>query len=284
MAKINEEVKDIEVAHIEPTDDTELVEQPDEEIETPAESSTEEKTESDTEEVEESEKETETEENKGVVNNSEVGIKEVPGETAREYALRREVTRLKQTIRDKKKSELLGNIKPTQKISQEQYDLLSEDDKKILEQYDQSELSVFENVLGVIAKKQGWVKKDEFQANTFKERADEVLDDFLNEHQEYMPENDKDNVLWSRFKEEYSLYKEPGNPKDLKRLLNKVHREIFNFQPEEGLKKIDAKQEKIKVASHAGDSSKHGQFSSKQGKIDPSLRQYLKGDFDDLDL
>jgi X-linked retinitis pigmentosa GTPase regulator len=284
MSKENEEVKEVEVLTPEESNEEspDLIteEELNEETETPAESSSEEKTD-DTKEEDEPEEVSETEEDKSIVEQSEEEIKKLPDETPREYALRQEVTRLKRKNREQRKSELLGEIKP---VKTSQSDELTEEDKELLSQYDQSELTTFEKVLSAMAKKQGWVKKDEFQATTFKERAEDVLDSFLQEHPEYAPENDKDNVLWGRFREEFSLYKEPSSPKDLKRILNKIHKEIYGIQSEDELKKVNAQKEKIKVASHSGDSSKRGQSSSKESKIDPSLKPYMKGDWSDLDL
>jgi hypothetical protein len=137
--------------------------------------------------------------------------------------------------------------------------------------------------LDVLAKKHGWVKREELASTTRSQVSNDILDGFLQSHPEYLPENDTDNVLWGRFKSEFQLYKTPDNPKDLKRIFNKIHKDIFGVKSEGELKKINAQNEKIKVVSHAGGSATRGQSSTKGAKLSPEQRSHLKG-FSDKDL
>jgi hypothetical protein len=105
----------------------------------------------------------------------------------------------------------------------------------------------------------------------------------LEEHPEYSIDNDPNGVLWGKFKEEYALYKRPSNPKVLRKIFEKIHREIFEVLPEENLNKINAQREKLKVASHSGATSNRAVSSPKQSGLDPSLKNHLKG-FDDAEL
>ena len=230
----------------------------------------------------------EPEEDKGFVEpldeDSEDEIKRLSNETPREYALRLEVTRLKRGNREKRAQDLLGETKPEKPsgITQAQYNQLSEDEQSILSQYDASELSTFEKILDVLAKKHGWVKREELNSTNRSQVSNDILDDFLKGHPEYLPENDKDNLLWGRFKSEFQLYKTPDNPKDLKRIFSKIHKDVFGVKSDDELKKINAQKEKLKVVSHSGGSTTRGQSSSK-GNLTSDQKAHLKG-FSDKDL
>ncbi|RJO60387.1 hypothetical protein C4544_05170 [candidate division WS5 bacterium] len=190
--------------------------------------------------------------------------KAVEGETPRERALRKEVERLRAKTRERKEKDIFGEKKEEQKTP-----------KVDLSQYEPEEITKFKGILETLADDLGFVKKDDVQSYTYKDKANEILNEFLDNHPEYSPEKDKDDTLWNRFKEEYSLYKQPEDPKLLKKLFQKIHNEITDNKPmEKG--KILAKQEKIKVASHGG-TSKQKSSAEKEAKIDPSLTAHLRG-------
>jgi len=274
--EVNPEDIDTEVANVEETETTE--ETVDEgEKETQSETSTEEQP----KESEETGEETPVEEgeperllDQPKENNQP---KRLSTETPREYALRLEVTRLRAANRKDKSAEIFKN---TDNVA-ENIDTLTEEDNKFLATYNKEELDNFEKVLSVMAKKNGWVKKGELTATTYQDRGQEILDTFLEEHPEYSADNDPNGVLWTQFKEEYALYKHPNNPKDLKKIFNKIHRDIFEVLPEEGLNKINAQKEKLKVASHSGATSNRNAPSPRQSTLDPSLKQHFKGFGDD---
>jgi len=306
MANISKEVNNIDIDKVElessdGQEGDEIITKPediDKEKDTPLEESSTEEQPNETEEEEEGEESgkeklitqirkekgelSESEEDKGFVEPSEKEsdeIKRLPNETPREYALRLEVTRLKRGNREKRAKELLGEGKSEKPsgMTQTQYEELSEEEKNLLGQYDPNELSTFEKVLGVLAKKFGWVKREELISTTKSQISNDILDDFLQIHPEYLPENDKDNVLWNRFKSEFQLYKTPENPKDLKKIFNKVHGDIFGVKSDVELKKINAQKEKIKVVSHSGSSASRGQSSSEGIRLSPEQKSHLKG-------
>jgi len=297
MANIKE-VNDVEKVEVEPAESEEgeeVITKPEDikEKETPSESSSEEKPDDTTEDEEEKEgeelvkgKPSKPEEDKGVVEPSgdELDeIKHLPGETPREFALRLEITRLKRGNREKRAKELLGEPKKPSGISKTQYEALEEEDKKLLEQYDPKELGTFEKILGVLGRKHGWVKREDLKTTTQNQISEDILDEFLQSHAEYLPENDKDDLLWGRFREEFKLYKTPENPKDLRKIFNKIHRDIFGVRSEDGLKKIAAQKEKVKVASHSGSSASRGVSSPEGTRLTHEQKSHLKG-FTDKEL
>lgn len=246
----NEEVKEFtEKVEIEPTKDEELVEVEEEE-ESP-ESSSDEKKELEPEidsSLEEPIEEQEVEEA------PKVEPKPVEGESPRERALRLEATRLKGLLRQQRSDELF--VKKTTSKEED------------LSEYDPEELKRFET----LAVKMGFAKKNEI----VQDKNNSEFEIFIEAHPEYSPENDKDGTLWNQFKAEFNLYNPPQDPKSLKKILNKVHNEIYGVQPAKNLNKINASQEKIKVASHTGASA--GKISKPERQQSSELRlDALKG-------
>ena len=254
------DVKIIERSEVTPAgDDEEIVESPDSSQDDTADEGTDKKK-PESEETEESEDEAdeaesdETEESEPAptkiaapeVSGQDGEIKRLPGETNKEFAYRLEITRLRREGRKERSGEIL--TAPPVIAKQE----MSPEKKKVLEKYKPEEIATLREVFDVMADDMGFVKKDQLGATRYQEQATEVLDTFLEKHPEYMPANDPGNVLWDRFKQEYSLYKQPANPKDLKKVLEKVHKDVFGIQPAAALSKNDAAKEKIKVASHSG--------------------------------
>ena len=234
MANENEpEVKDVERVEVTPAgDDEETVETPESSKEEP--------------ETVEPEKEPEPVIENAAPETDENGeIKRLPDETPREYAMRLEITRLKGDLRKDRTSEILTPPPPATKKE------LSPEKKAVLSKYKKEDLDTLHEVFDVMAEDMGFVRQDQLGATAYQQKATEVLDDFLEKHPEYQLQNDKDNVLWERFKQEYSLYRPTQNPKDLKRILDKVHKEVFGIKPAAALKNEDAAKEKIKVASHS---------------------------------
>lgn len=240
-----EEVKlpeDPEEYIIPPQDETETP-APSSEAEKPAEEFIEEVPEGDGQEETESTEETE---------NSESVPEPVEGESPRERALRLEVERVKRKLRVERGQKLLGDVQPQVTKSE-----LSDEDKKLLEAYNPEEVENLEKVFTVLAKKQGYVKKDEFTKESYAKASQDVFDNFMESHPEYSEENDPDGILWNRFKDEFNLYQKPANPKDFTRIFNKVHNEIFGITstPKTAPTQMKAKQEKLRVASHGPSSA-----------------------------
>lgn len=176
--------------------------------------------------------------------------KPVDGETPREKALRLETARVKALLRRERGEKLLGHA--VSKTTGKQEEDLSEDEKRALENYDPEAVKNLENVFQILAKKHGYVKKDEWTQVEYKKERDSLFEGWLESHPEYSEEKDPDGVLWKRFGEEYKLYAVPQNPKDYVKIFNKIHNEIFGITQgsSESIQKARAAQEKIKVASH----------------------------------
>ncbi len=265
----NEEVKEfIQKVPVTPSkDDEETVDE--EETETPDSSSE--------EEIKEPETEVETEDSSDdePAEDTEAPVAEAPksepkpveGETPREKALRMEATRLKGLLREQRKEELFVK-KPAD---------ISKKDEELAE-YDPEQVKNFEK----IAKSLGFAKKEEILSENSQERLNDTFNEFMEAHPEYAPENDKDGVLWNQYKTEFALYNPSKDPKTLKKILNKVHNEIYGVQPAKNLTKINASQEKIKVASRSGSST--GKEPRRTSQAPSGLRTDMMKGFDDKEI
>jgi len=176
---------------------------------------------------------------------STVELREVRGETPREYALRAEVNRLRN---EKRKQELGETIPPVveERDTDEQLRELGYDDDQIIG---------LKKVVDIIATKQGYVKKE----NTYKDMVDETLNSFVDEHPEYAVENDKDDLYWGRFREILgSDYNIAGkSSKQIKSIFDKVDRDVKDALGDKELPedKIEAQKRKIGDISHGTSAS-----------------------------
>lgn len=263
------EVKEfVDTVEVEPTTDDELVETQDEN-ETQPETSAGENEEEEVQEEEEVEEEKQPtdEEEQPPIEEEEI-IKDVPGETPKERALRAELTKLRKDIRIQQQQELLKKD-----------NLFVKKEEDILSEYDPEEIAKLDKILA----SKGYVKKGELEAQSFEQSANEQLKSFLDSHPEYKPENDKDGLLWNQFRERYQILNvNPKDPKVLKDVFNMVHNSLHGSSSID-IKKIKASQAKINVASHSGGANTSGTKITKKESPTGLRIDMLKG-FEEEDL
>lgn len=210
------------------------------------------------------------------------GLVDVPGETPRERALRREVTQLKR----ERRQERVADIVPPAPVSPMARREPTDAEKAVLGKYKPEELASLQEVLPVLAKQMGFVRADELAGANYTEKSQDALNSFLDKHPEYLPENDKDGTLWGAFKSEYNsgIYQQPKDPKDFQKIFERVHRDVFGIKPAGALTKVTAQREKVSVASHAGASSAPT-IPSRRGTAAPQgLRLDMLKGFSEEDL
>lgn len=191
------------------------------------------------------------------------GLKDVAGETPRERALRGELAKARSQLRGERTQEVFAGQHPAPQAKRGE---LSEDEKKVLGKYKPEEIGALKEVLPVLAKEMGYVRSEDLAGSAYAEKAQETLDTFLDKHPEYLPENDKDGTLWKAFQTEYAFYKQPANPKEFAKIFDKIHRDVLGIQPARALPKVNAQQEKTRVASHTGASSTTGTRNANAAK------------------
>lgn len=185
--------------------------------------------------------------------NGDGDLKPVEGETPREFALRKELSKTRRILREKRGTELLGN-QPAPTTSTRE---LSDAQKEVLGKYKPEELQSLQEVLPILAEQMGFVRAETLHTQTYSEKASAEFDAFLTAHPEYLPENDKDNLLWGQFTEQFALYKTPKNPQDFRRIFNRIHTEISGVKTKDGngKGKVDAQRHNVSVAAHQGTST-----------------------------
>lgn len=209
----------------------------------------------------------------------------VPGETARERALRAEVARLRGLNRKKSVSDMVEEPREAAPQSPDVRNKLKELG------YSDDEIEKAETLIDTIASSQGYVK----QSQNYQGTVNEEVDAFINANPEYKPANDLDDLRWDTFQRHLKsgLYNINGKTREqLQTIFKKVKADVDSElgEPEtqrrakadesEERKKA-AQQQKIKSVSHSGGTKAASEKSKKT--IDPNVRKMFKG-FDDEDL
>jgi hypothetical protein len=202
--------------------------------------------------------------------------KPVEGESPREYALRKEVEHLRKKNRDI----LRDGVTSKTRAPQSQLDVSD----LLAEGYSEADIESSKKLIAKLAPALGFVNK----AQTYQETANQALDEFVEEHPEYLPKNDKDDIRWGKFIEiigtDYNLSNK--TPKQLKAIYEKVDRDVKGEFGEAQVinqdNKIKAQVQKISSVSHTG-----GNKSITQSKKSSPVREadgvkFIGFDDDDL--
>ena len=199
-------------------------------------------------------------------------------ETTREKALRLELTALRKEMRGKSVAQMVAEPK-----APETDERLAE----IREIYSDEEIERAEKLVNYLADKGGLVRAEQSYQGT----VNATLEAFTDEHPEYQPENDKDDIRWGRFKHELEsgIYNLAGKTsKQLQVIFSKVHEdvqeELGEAEIESKPRKIAAQQQKVQSISHAGAAkSEHQRKTFTVADIENNTGIKWKG-FDDSDF
>lgn len=173
----------------------------------------------------------------------------VEGETPREKALRLEVARLRGLNRKSQVEDLANGIQKQGPSSGDEYQVLRD------KGYSEEEIANMETAIDLIASKKGYVRADKTYAQT----VQDTVDIFLDEHSEYKPSADVDDVRWNLFQSylKDGTYNLSGKtPKQLKTIFEKVDADVKRDLGEVVVKtnpaQVAAARHKIGVVSHSG--------------------------------
>jgi hypothetical protein len=196
------------------------------------------------EEVEEEAETEEEEEVKPEKPETSDGLKNVAGESPVERARRAEISRLKAEKRELIRQNLL--------LSQEK--TVKNDWKQNLRDrgYTDEQIDEQEKLSDDMALAKGFVSKKDLD----NDKINNLFSGFLEEHNEFLPENDKGDVRYTRFyeilKSDYD-YKNLANksPIQIKSIFAKVNRDVIAElgEVENKTKKINAQREKVNAVS-----------------------------------
>jgi len=127
----------------------------------------------------------------------------------------------------------------------------------------------------VIANK-GYVKKDEVTLLSYQDKINSYLNEWLEKHPEYLPQNDPKDERWMALKSGLAEFKEPQSPRDVLKQLDRVHAFMLpnTVLPQKSRAEIDAAKEKLRTASNSGGG---GSPVPKEPKQKVSGREHLSG-------
>jgi len=148
-------------------------------------------------------------------------------------------------------------------------DKLPETQEDNLQDIDSTTLQILDRY----TRSKGLVPKSELENINYENQHKTAEQAFYERHKEYLPENDKNDILYNALKVELSLYAKPNNPVLITKLFEKAHYEVKRQYPH--LFKDSTLTEKVNASQRIGVSSIGGgntggssrQTSSKGGKL-----------------
>ena len=154
-----------------------------------------------------------------------------------------------------------------------------------LSDIDQKDVALIERVI----KAKGYAKREDLDAREYHGTVKSEQDRWLDEHPEFKPENDAKDERWNALKEIASMFQQPKNPKDVRRILDMANAELTKGTPAtlptKPKAEVAAAKEKIKVAggaTGAGAGSRAAKAAPK-GNLDLSgLQGFTKEELDEL--
>lgn len=111
-----------------------------------------------------------------------------------------------------------------------------------LKDLNQQDIAVVERIM----KAKGYLTKEESERMYYDAVKQEELNKFLTDYPEYKPENDPNDLNWSRLSRELGYYKLPKDPHGIREILLRAHQTL---NPETSGRSSAAKQRQIQVAS-----------------------------------
>jgi hypothetical protein len=165
-----------------------------------------------------------------------------------------EITSLRSERRELRKP----NTQPLM-VEKDDFNDVAEEDVKIVEK---------------IAKKLGFVRKDELQGMSFQEKINSFQNSWLDKHPEYLPANDPEDKKWNSLQREYQELFDGIPPKDPNKIVERldlIHRKINPMAslPIKNRAVIAAAKEKVESTNKTG-GAKTTQ-SARTTKIDKSV-------------
>jgi len=136
-------------------------------------------------------------------------------------------------------------------------------------------------VIDKILRAKGYLTKTEAEQMTYKAIEQDELNKFLEKYPEYRPENDPNDLNWSVFQRELSLYARPRDPRQWSEILERAHRGVSKPSSDRGLPE---KKQQVKTAQ-VGSGGTQRSSSSNKNSFDPeTIIRLRQGGFSDEDI
>ncbi len=236
-------------------DEEEVLNEPAEEVKKTAEETEEVKEAEEKETPSESSTESEAEEEVAEKTNDEVSSEGTTSEkSVNETEVAEEVKKEDVEGLARQKEKLLADIRELRQEKREEKDSRIYKKEPLIVPKEEDLADVAEadiNLIEKVLKAKGYVRKDEVQTLTYKEKVDSYKNQWLENHPEYLPENDKENIRWDDLNSTIiRLFKMPDNPKDIVKVLDTAHSLVSKTSlPTKSSASERATKEKIKTIS-----------------------------------
>ena len=173
-------------------------------------------------------------------------------------------------------------LKDIQDLRGERRDLKKERLDKVEEAIDDlkdthpEDVKLIERVL----KSKGYVRKEDVDKRIYDEVKEQQLNSFLDKHPEYKPENDPQDLNWSRFQKELQFYRMPQDPKKVGEVLERAHKALAGFS---GGQDLSAKRHLAKTAGVGGGIGK-GPSSGTKSLSSEQREEYRRGGWSEEEI
>ena len=126
----------------------------------------------------------------------------------------------------------------------------------------------------------GYVRKEDVEKRIYSETQQQQLNSFLDEHPEYKPENDTQDLNWQRLQRELEVYRMPQDPKKVGEVLERAHKSISGFS--DG-RSFETKKHLAKTAGVGGGQSSSS--SSRMKSLSPEQAEaYRRGGWSEEEI
>ncbi len=136
-----------------------------------------------------------------------------------------------------------------------------------------------------VVRARGYIKKDELPNQDAKILQDLAVNQFLDKHPEYKPENDPDNIRWDALKTQLAtFYRMPEDMGMMVSVMEKAHKDISPNSA--GGEKTEVKRERLKTAGLGSGSSKAPSSDHSSGDIltDSQVEELRRGGFTEKEI
>uniref|UniRef100_A0A6H1ZI06 Uncharacterized protein n=1 Tax=viral metagenome TaxID=1070528 RepID=A0A6H1ZI06_9ZZZZ len=142
--------------------------------------------------------------------------------------------------------------------------------------------AVIEKVIEARLKSGGYVRKDELQTMSLREKVQQNTDAWLSKNEEFSKDNDPDDEKWNKINSYVSkMFAPPSNPDVVSEMLDIARERLFgkktNPLPQKSIKSVAAKKEKIAAGAKSSSGGGVSQKQSSGGKISADQLEYLHG-------
>ncbi len=189
--------------------------------------------------------------------------------------------------------ERLRKLREVQELRTEKRDIVPTkeeikdvEDEVLLEGVNPDDVKLIEKVL----KAKGYVRKEDaaklaeekVQGITYEQSQKAYMQDFLNKHPEYKPENDPGDVMWRKLQDELSLYAVPQDATKIPTILERAHGSIAPTPV--GGEKPEVIKKRLETAGLGAGQGKKSSPSTSPALTPQQVEEYRRGGWSEEEI